>query len=160
MLRVNPVAVGSVTNTITLSTLVSLVPGVPLISADKEAEGTYIDTNILRLGDPIARDTAGAESREAIDVPGRGAAVVVDVAGEAGLVVRVADEEDALDGVEGGAGQLGEGVDGGGRALRVAFQDEAFVRVRAEGALDFVDDLSGGGVSLLGTRLRWTLVFG
>ena len=58
-------------------------------------------------------------------------------------MVRVADEEDALDGVEGGAGQLGQGIDGGGRALRIAFQDEAFVGVRAEGALDFVDDLDG-----------------
>lgn len=148
VLGINAVAVGGVTDTITLSNPPLALSKIPLDLTKKVqikgARGTYIDTNILRLRDPVAGDAAGAEGREAVDVPGCGAAVVVDVAGEAGLVVRVADEEDALDGVEGGAGQLGQGVDGGGRALRVAFQDEAFVRVRAERALDFVDDLSKG----------------
>lgn len=114
----------------------------------KEEIDTYLDANIQSLGHPVGRDTGASAGRETVDVLGGGAAVVVDVAGEAGLVVGVADEEDGLDGVEGGAGQLGEGVGGGGCALRVAFEDEAFVGVGAEGGGDLVDDLWGVGLNL------------
>ena len=105
MLSINAVSMGSVADTIA-------------VSADIE-----------RLGDPVGWNTVGPKSLEAIDVLGRGAAVGVDVAGESGLVLRVADEEDAFDGGEGGASQLGEGVDGCGCALGVAFEDEALVGV-------------------------------
>jgi len=53
----------------------------------------------------------------------------------------VADEEDAFDCGEGGTGQALEGVDGGGCALRVAFEDEACVGVRGDTSADVVDDL-------------------
>lgn len=96
--------------------------------------------HIHGLGNPSSRDTA-EEGRKAIDVLGGGAAVGVDVAGQAGAVLRVADEEDALDGVHGGAGEAGHGVDGGGGALGVALEDEAHVGVGGEGRSDLVDDL-------------------
>lgn len=60
---------------------------------------------------------------------------------------RVADQKDALDGVEGGTSEFGEGVHGCSGALGVAFEDEAFGGVFGEGGLDFVDDLSGDFVS-------------
>lgn len=113
----------------------------------KEEEETYLDANIQSLGHPVRRDTGASAGGETVDVLGAGAAVVVDVAGQAGLVVGVADEEDGLDGVEGGAGQLGEGVGGGGCSLGVAFEDEAFVGVGAEGGGDLVDDLWGRGLA-------------
>ena len=127
MRSIDAVAVGSIADTITLlrKSLVFNSPNVLIEDRHGWTKGTrrrtYINTNILGLGDPVTGDAAGAKRRKAIDVPGRGAAVVVDVAGQAGLVVRVADEEDALDGVEGGTGQLGQGVHGRGCALRVAF---------------------------------------
>lgn len=79
-------------------------------------------------------------------------------------MVRVPDQEDAFDGVEGVAGEARQGVNGGGRALRVAFQDEAFVGVAAEGGGDFVDDVGcagggvlgeGGGVDCVVLLSRW-----
>jgi hypothetical protein len=96
--------------------------------------------NIHGLGDPSSGDTA-EESRETVNVVGGAAAVGVDVAGKAGAVLRVADEEDALDGVHGGAGEAGHGVYGGGGALGVALEDEAHVGVGGEGSGDLVDDL-------------------
>jgi hypothetical protein len=56
-------------------------------------------------------------------------------------VLGVPDEEDALDGVHGGAGEAGHGVYGGGGALGVALEDEAHVGVGGEGSGDLVDDL-------------------
>ena len=80
MLSINAVSMRSIANTIAVS------------------------TNIKRLGDPVGWDTVGSKGLEAIDVLGRGAAVGVDVAGQTGLVLWVADQEDAFDGCEGGAG--------------------------------------------------------
>jgi len=96
--------------------------------------------NIHGLGHPSSRDTA-KEGRKTIDVLGGGAAVGIDVAGKAGAVLRVADEEDTLDGVHGGAGEAGHGVDGGGGALGVALENKAHVGVGGEGGGDLVDDL-------------------
>lgn len=53
----------------------------------------------------------------------------------------VSDEEDALDGGEGGTGQFGECVYCCGGALGVAFEDEAFLWATGEGGFDVVDDL-------------------
>jgi hypothetical protein len=96
--------------------------------------------NIHGLGNPSGRDTA-EQSRQTVHVLGGGAAVGVDIAGEAGTVLWVADEEDALDCVHGGAGEAGHGVYGGGGALRVALEDEAHVGVGAKGGGDLVDNL-------------------
>ena len=67
-------------------------------------------------------------------------------------MVRIADEEDTLDGVEVGAGEARERVDGRSGALRVALQNEAFVGAGAEGAGDFVDDVLRALGGLLGDR--------
>jgi hypothetical protein len=58
-------------------------------------------------------------------------------------VLWVANEEDALDGVERGAGQLGKGVGGGGGSLGVPLQDETLVRVARQGRLDLPNDVGG-----------------
>lgn len=59
----------------------------------------------------------------------------------------VADEENALDGVEGSASELGKGVDGGSGTLGVAFEDEALVGRGGKGGVDLVDDLGEGVIS-------------
>lgn len=48
-------------------------------------------------------------------------------------MVRITDEEDALDGIEVRASQHRDSVDGSGRALGVALEEEAFVWVGLEG---------------------------
>lgn len=116
-----------------------------MLSVDSEtvsgvANTITVSANIHGLGDPSSGD-ATEDGGETIDVLGGGAAVGVDIAGEAGTVLWVADEEDSLDGVHVGAGELGHGVDGGGGALGVALEDEAHVGVGAEGGLDLVDNL-------------------
>ena len=116
MLSINTIAVSSIANAISES------------------------AHIHGLGNPSRGNTA-KQSRKSIDVLGGGAAVGVDIAGETGTVLWVADEEDSLDGVHVGAGELGHGVDGGGGALGVALEDEAHVGVGAEGGLDLVDNL-------------------
>ena len=146
MLLVDTTSMSSVTNTIALreahqvSQDSRLVPRCP-------TDVTYIDAHIQRLANPVTWDTTGPSKStlaDSVDVASSGTAIVVHVACETGLVQRVTDEEDTLDGVEVGASQHGEGVDGGGRALGVAFEEEAFVGVGLEGALDFADDLRGG----------------
>lgn len=107
------------------------VLGIDARSVGSVTDTIAVSTNIERLGDPVGRDTTG-EGRETVYVQGRGAAVGVDIAGQSGLVLWVTDQEDALDGVEVGAGDLGHGVYGRGRALAVAFEDEAFVGVGGE----------------------------
>jgi hypothetical protein len=116
MLSINAIPVSSITNTIAKS------------------------THIQRLGHPLSRDST-EKSRKAIDVLGRGAAVGIDVAGKATAVLWVADEEDALDGGHGGAGELGHGVYGCGGALRVALENEAHVGVGGERVGDLSDNL-------------------
>lgn len=61
--------------------------------------------DVLSLADPIARDPTQS-SRKAIDVERPGASLHVDIAGEASDMLRVPEEEDALDGVKGGASEL------------------------------------------------------
>lgn len=118
------------------------------IAMCRVADTVAIDTNIQRLRHPITRNAA-QRSAQAVDVAGRRAAVVVDVAGQPGAVLGVPDQEDAFDGGEGGAGELGEGVDGGGGALGVPLEDEAFGGGGGEGGADFVDDL--------GSACQWSL---
>jgi len=77
---------------------------------------TYVVADIEGLGHPVVGD-ASKSGRQAVNVFGRGAAVGVNVAIKAPAVHWVTDEEDALDGVERGASQLGKGVGRGGRSL-------------------------------------------
>lgn len=58
-------------------------------------------------------------------------------------MLRVADEEDTLDGVEVGAGQLGQSVGGSSSSLGVTFKEEAFAGVRCQGRLDLAHDVGG-----------------
>ena len=62
------------------------------------------------------------------------------------LMVRVSDQEDALDGSEACAGEAGQGSYGCGGALRVTLEDEAFLGGGGEGGGDVVDDLGGAVV--------------
>jgi len=119
------------------------VLGIDTISMSSITNTITVSTNIKCFGDPVGRDAVRAIGLKAIDVQSRGAAVGVDVAGEPGLVLWVADEEDTLDGGEHGAGELWQSVHGGGCALAVSFQDEAHIRVGSEGGLDVGDDLGG-----------------
>lgn len=56
-------------------------------------------------------------------------------------MLRVADKEDTLDGVEVGAGQLGQSVGGSSGSLGVALKEEALAGVRCQGRLDLADDV-------------------
>jgi hypothetical protein len=104
MLSINAKSMGSIANTISKS------------------------ANIHSLGDPSGGDTS-EQGRKTVYVFGGGAAVGVDIAGKTGAVFRVADKEDSLHSVHGGAGEFRHGVDGGGGALGVALEDEAHVGV-------------------------------
>lgn len=65
---------------------------------------THKDTHIARLAHPRLRYALAYRRRQTIDILSGAAALVIDVACQASLVCRVADQEHALDGVEGGAG--------------------------------------------------------
>lgn len=116
-------------------------------AAGCEAYSVTNEADVLGLADPVVRNRLehDCQSRGAGGCLATGS---IDVAGEIGLVARVADEEDALDCVKVGAGELGQGVHGSGGSLRVALEEEAVRRVRAERVLDLVDDL---------LRRRWTV---
>jgi hypothetical protein len=116
-----------------------------VLSVDTISMGSIANTisesaNIHSLRDPSSGNTA-EQSRESVNILGGGAAVGINVAGETRTVLRVADEEDTLDGGHGGAGDAGHGVYGGGGALGVALEDEAHVGVGGEGSGDLVDNL-------------------
>lgn len=102
--------------------------------------------NIHCLLDPCRGNTS-QQCRKTIYVFRSGAAIGVDVASKATAVLGVANEENALDGVHGGAGEFGHGVDGGGGALGVSLEDKAHVWVGGEGRLDFVDNLYHRSIS-------------
>ena len=101
---------------------------------------TYISANVQCLADPGCRNAAH-ENGKTVDVLSGSAAGGVNVASQAGLVVRVTDEEDTLDRVESGASKLGHGVNGGCCTLRVSFKDKASVRVGLQSSVDLVDNL-------------------
>ena len=82
------------------------VLGIDTVSVSSVTNAIAIDANVQSLADPVARDACGPESRETVDISSGCAAVVVDIAGQTRLVLWVTDEEDALDGVEVGAGEL------------------------------------------------------
>lgn len=56
-------------------------------------------------------------------------------------MLRIPNEEDALDGIRTGTTEPGESVDGCSGALRVALQDEALGGTAGEGGCDVVDNL-------------------
>lgn len=101
---------------------------------------TYVDADVQSLGDPVAWD-ATERCGEPVDVQSGCASVVVDVAGETGLVLGIPDEEDTFYSVEGSSGDLRHGVDGCGGTLGVSLEDEAFVGIGGERRVDLVDDL-------------------
>lgn len=74
----------------------------------------------------------------------------IDVASQVRLVLRVAQENDSLDSVESSTSELRHCIDGSSGTLRVALEDEAGVRVRCEGVLNFGDDSSGTAGRVLG----------
>lgn len=117
------------------------VLSIDAVSVSRVADSIAIDAHVQSLANPIAWDACRSESRETVDISSGCAAVVVYVAGQPRLVLWVTDEEDTLDGVEVGSSELRQGVHGSSGTLRVAFEDEAFVRRGGEGSLDLVDDL-------------------
>lgn len=154
MLRVNTRAVSRVTHTIALFPYVSIqssptecipstkhfVLATPGKMQTQQQGKTHISTHIQRLRHPLCRN-APQGSRQPVDVPRRRPAARVDIARQAGPVLRVADEEDTFNGAGLGAGEAGKGVDGSGGPLRVALKDKAFGGIGGEGLLDVVDDL-------------------
>lgn len=126
-----------------------------MLSIDTLSVGSVADTiavlaDILGSGDPTRRNAVRASVlRDAVDVQSGSATGAVDVASQTGLVQRVTDEPDTLDGSVGGTGQLGESVDGGGSTLRVSLEDEALVGACAEGGGDLVDNVGGTGCGVL-----------
>ena len=60
---------------------------------------TYVVADVESLRDPVVRNAAKSV-RKAVDVLGGGTAVGVNVASKTGTVLRVANKEDTLDGVE------------------------------------------------------------
>ena len=101
---------------------------------------THICADVQSLANPVCRDTANKNSKS-IDIPGSRAAIGVNVACEARLVMRIADEEDTLDCVEVGARDLGHGIDSCSSALGVPFENETSVGVGLQTSGDLVDDL-------------------
>ena len=105
---------------------------------------THIDTHVPCLRHPVPGNACRPKRRQPVNIARAAAATVVHIARQHGLVRRVADQEHAFDGVKGRAGEFRERVDGGGRALAVAFEDDAFRGVGGEEGLDFLDDLGNG----------------
>jgi hypothetical protein len=107
--------------------------------------GTYTNADIKSLGHPVVRNTCSQANRKTVHVLSGGAAIVVHVASQTGLMRRVAYEEDALDGAKVRTREFRHGVDRCLRALRVALEDEALVWGCPQGGGDFVDDVSCAG---------------
>lgn len=103
-----------------------------------------VDAEVNGLGDPVGRNTLAECSRDTTCAVSSFAAVSVNVASKVGLVLGVPEENDSLDSVEGGTGELGKGVDSGGSTLRVAFKNEASVGVGGKSVVDLGDDVRGG----------------
>jgi len=61
-------------------------------------------------------------------------------------MIRISNQENALDGIEVGASEAGEGGYGGSGTLGVAFENETLVRRGGESGGDVVDDLGVGVV--------------
>ena len=89
--------------------------------------GTYTNPDIKSLEHPVIRNTLCEFPRKTVHVLSGDGAVVVHVASQTGLVRRVADEEDALDGAKVCTRKFRHGVDCCLRTLRVALEDEALV---------------------------------
>jgi len=120
------------------------VSSVDALTMGSVANTISVSAHIKSSRDPTRGNAVGVNVvRNAVDISGGCAAVAVDIAGQAALVQRVADEEDALDGSVGGASQFGQSIDSGSSTLRVSFQDEALVGAGAEGSGDLVDDVCG-----------------
>jgi len=66
---------------------------------------THICADVQSLANPVCRDAANKNSKS-INILSSRAAIGVDIACKARLVVRVADEEDTLDCIKIGASDL------------------------------------------------------
>lgn len=159
MCGVDTAAVSGVADTVALKLCQQTVSRSAPLGRDEflKTAAAYQNANIQRLRDPVAGHACREGSGESINVASGGAAIVVDVAGQPRCVLGIADKENALDGVECCASQAGKGIDGGGCALGVAFQDEAFRGVARERGLDAVDYLGGTRVE---RQLMYQMLFG
>lgn len=101
---------------------------------------TYVSADIQGLANPVGRN-ATKQHGETIDILGGSSTVGVDVASQTRLVMRVANEEDTLDGVECSTSELGHSVDGGCSTLRISLKDEAHVGISLQASVDLIDDL-------------------
>ena len=93
VLCVDAEAVGGVADAVTLWIVSSI------LHSDTARLGTYVVADVESLRDPVVRNAAKSV-RKAVDVLGGGTAVGVNVASKTGTVLRVANKEDTLDGVE------------------------------------------------------------
>jgi len=138
---------------------VSEMLGVDAIAMGSVTDTIAIDADITSFWDPARGDSAKLV-RKTINIQSGSAAVVINliqalvtsvsssecgkypyIASQATTVLGITNEENTLDGVEGSAGQLGKSIDSGSGALRVAFEDEAFVRVGSKSRCNVVHDL-------------------
>lgn len=77
---------------------------------DQMDRKTHQDADIQGLGHPVAWNAGRETSRYAVNIAGGRSAVVVDVAGQTGLVVGIADQEHSLDRGELRAREHGQSV--------------------------------------------------
>lgn len=79
---------------------------------------------VKRLAVPVAGNSA-KRALKTIGVASRSASTGVYIRGQTGSHARITDEKDTLDCVKAVSGQLGHGIDGCSRSLRIAFEQEA-----------------------------------
>ena len=140
MSGVDTSAVSSVADTIALAIS---------INSSRPNKATYKVANVQRLGHPVGRDTT-SERRNTVNVQSGGTAPGVDVAGETSLVLRVTNEEDALDSTELSAGESLKSVYSCSRTLRVTLEDEAMSGIGTQSRSDSVDNVGRAQSRVLG----------
>ncbi len=105
---------------------------VDAIILGRPAFATHKVAHVERLADPVVRNAA-ERGRQAIGIEGTRTTIGVDVASETRSVLRVSNEEDALDGVKRCASQVRQSIGGGGCALRVPLEDKTVAGVTRSG---------------------------
>ena len=104
------------------------------------AEVTHQDADIKRFGNPIGWYTSFIRF-EPIDISRSRTSVVVHVAGKAGVMFGVTDEENTFDSRESIACEARKSIISCSSALGISFEDEAFIWITGQCGLDMVDNL-------------------
>lgn len=109
--------------------------------AKKEKKKTYNVADVERLGNPVLGNAFALFVKETCCILRLVAALHIDIASKTRLVPGVANEEDALDSIKAGAGELAQSIDNHGRSLRVSLEDDALRCVLAKDFANLVDQL-------------------